>query len=48
MTDEKKACVTCAWRKDCTKKLRFQSSAELRCPDYTRDLTLPREKDKDS
>jgi hypothetical protein len=49
MTEEKKvACVVCAWRKDCLKKFRYQPSPRLRCPDYTRDLTLPEEKDKDT
>lgn len=43
MVDERTICVVCAWRKDCRKKHRYQSSG-LRCPDYTRDITLKEDK----
>jgi len=44
--DEKTLCVVCAWRETCQKKFSFSSSGNVKCPDYTRDLTLPKEKDE--
>jgi hypothetical protein len=43
-------CQVCAWREHCQKKHRLQGEAgQTRCPDFTRDLTLPTEpKDKRS
>ncbi|MGA3084329.1 MAG: hypothetical protein ABSE95_05990 [Thermodesulfobacteriota bacterium] len=39
-------CVVCAWRETCQKKYSFSSSGGTKCPDYTRDLTLPKDNDK--
>lgn len=49
MADEEKTlCVVCAWRETCQKKFSFSSSGNVKCPDYTRDLTLPKDEgDKD-
>ena len=47
MPDERSICAICAWRGDCKKRFRFESSLELRCPDYTRDLTLKENTDED-
>jgi hypothetical protein len=44
--EEKTICVVCAWRGDCQKKYSFSSSGGAKCPDYTRDLKLSKEKDK--
>ena len=43
MSGDPHLCVVCAWRKDCVKK--FKDSVELgqgklKCPDYTRDVTI--------
>jgi len=40
MTDEVTLCVVCAWRKDCQKKFSMSSEIKLRCPDFTRDLSI--------
>jgi len=37
-------CVVCAWRDDCKKKHRLQAEGgRVRCPDFCRDLTLPKQ-----
>ena len=49
MPDERTLCVVCAWRKDCLKRFNFEACGQLRCPDYTRDLTIksPEEKEEE-
>ncbi len=50
MTEERTYCVVCAWRATCQKKYTFESSGQMRCVDYCRDLSLKpenAEKDKD-
>ncbi len=42
---EKTFCAVCAWRKDCKKKFLSSSSANLQCPDFTRDLSIKEEKE---
>jgi len=42
MTDDKSICVVCAWRQNCNKKFSIANAPVKRCPDYVRDLTLPR------
>ena len=44
--EEKTICVVCAWRENCQKKYSFSSSGGMKCPEYTRDLNLPKENDK--
>lgn len=43
---DKRICVICAWRENCTKRYRVKVNAlfDVNCPDYTRDIKL---KDKD-
>jgi hypothetical protein len=41
--EEKTLCVVCAWRENCQKKYSFSSSGNSKCPDYTRDMQLPKE-----
>jgi len=43
-SEDRTICVVCAWRENCQKKFTFSSSGSARCPDYTRDMTIPREK----
>jgi cytidylate kinase len=45
---DKRICVICAWRENCTKRYRVKSNAlfDVNCPDYTRDVKL-RAKDLD-
>jgi cytidylate kinase len=45
---DKRICVICAWRENCTKRYRVKTNAlfDVNCPDYTRDIKL-REKDVD-
>jgi hypothetical protein len=45
---EKTICVVCAWRETCQKKYSFSSSGTTKCPDYTRDLNLPKDNEKKS
>ncbi|MBW2093213.1 MAG: hypothetical protein JRI34_13980 [Deltaproteobacteria bacterium] len=48
MSEEKTLCVECAWRKDCLKRYKYESSTKLRCPEFTRDVTLPKKEKKES
>lgn len=43
---DKRICVICAWRENCTKRYRVKTNAlfDVNCADYTRDIKL---KDKD-
>lgn len=45
---DKRICVICAWRENCTKRYRVKTNAlfDVNCPDYTRDIKL-RDKDVD-
>ncbi|MEW5723263.1 MAG: hypothetical protein AB1896_09165 [Thermodesulfobacteriota bacterium] len=45
MTEERTICAVCAWRENCQKKCAFQSSGQLRCPDYTRDVAFKKEEE---
>ncbi len=36
-------CAICAWRKNCKKK--FSMTANSRCVDFVRDLTIPEDKE---
>lgn len=36
-------CSVCAWRKDCNKKFAYQQGGTIKCADYTRDATLPKD-----
>ena len=44
---DKRICVICAWRENCTKRYRVKSNAlfDVNCADYTRDIKL---RDKDA
>ncbi len=46
MGTEKKYCSICAWRANCQKRFSVVTDASgcVRCPDYSRDLSI---KDKD-
>jgi len=44
--EEKTIRVVCAWREKCQKKYSFSASGGMKCPDYTRDLNLPKENEK--
>ena len=46
MGSEKKYCSICAWRANCQKRFSVVTDASgcVRCPDYSRDLSI---KDKD-
>ena len=48
METEKRTCSICAWRENCQKRFSMvtDASGNVRCPDYTRDLTI-RERDTD-
>lgn len=43
--DVRTKCAVCAWREACTKKFKLKEGS-LHCPDYTRDVTLPKEDDE--
>lgn len=40
MKEERTICAVCAWRADCNKKFSYQSGGPIKCPEYTRDLTI--------
>lgn len=41
--NERTICAICAWRGDCKKKFTVESSGQLNCPDYTRDVQFPKD-----
>ncbi|AFM26571.1 hypothetical protein [Desulfomonile tiedjei] len=41
MEDGRTICVLCAWRQTCNKKFSMDGATSTRCPEYTRDVTLP-------
>ncbi len=42
---EKTFCSVCAWRKTCQKRFTMKDRI---CPDFTRDLSLPREEEEEN
>ena len=40
MSTEPSLCVVCAWRKDCQKKFLRDQDVTLKCPDFTRDVSI--------
>lgn len=40
MKEEISVCVVCAWRRDCQKRFLKREGAGLRCPDFSRDVTI--------
>lgn len=46
-TIEVELCAICAWRADCQKKFSI-SGKNIRCPDFTKDISLSRPKEDDS
>lgn len=51
MSDEPALCVVCAWRMDCKKKFLHGKEVSFRCPDFTRDALIEKDKidaEKDS
>ncbi|AEH23607.1 hypothetical protein TOPB45_1529 [Thermodesulfobacterium geofontis OPF15] len=40
-------CATCAWRSVCVKQFSFDSTAPIKCPDYTPDPELLKELKKE-
>jgi len=39
-TTEPSLCLVCAWRKDCQKRFLRPKDVELRCPDFSRDMSI--------
>ncbi len=44
---ELELCAVCAWRADCQKKFTL-SGKNMRCPDFTKDVSLSKAKEADS
>ncbi len=44
MSDEPTLCVVCAWREECKKKYLHGKEVSLRCPDFTKDLQINKDK----
>jgi len=42
-----KLCMVCAWRRECKKKHKYEASSRFKCVDFTRDVTIPEEKEKE-
>ncbi len=40
MNTEPTLCIICAWKKDCQKKFLRGKDATLRCPDFTKDVSI--------
>ena len=45
MSEKKPSCSICAWRENCNKKYYIKDPSK--CPDYTLDLTIPDDEDKE-
>lgn len=41
--EERTICAVCAWRADCKLKFSYDSGGPIRCPEYTRDLSIKEE-----
>jgi hypothetical protein len=53
MDNERTLCVICAWKKDCQKKFLRSQDLSVRCPDFTKDISIndgvnPDDKEKNS
>jgi hypothetical protein len=53
MDNERTLCVICAWRKDCQKKFLRSQDLSVRCPEFTKDISIndgvnPDDKEKNS
>ncbi len=46
VTDKVNICAVCAWRADCNKKFSI-SGKDIRCPDFSRDMSIKEEKTED-
>lgn len=40
MNTEPSLCIICAWKKDCQKKFLRGKDTTLRCPDFTKDVSI--------
>jgi hypothetical protein len=40
MANEPALCIICAWRENCQKKFLKGKDVTLRCPDFTKDLSI--------
>ncbi|MDD3978248.1 MAG: hypothetical protein PHI15_08885 [Methanomicrobium sp.] len=40
MTSEYSLCIICAWSENCRKKFLKGNGLTLKCPDFTRDLSI--------
>jgi hypothetical protein len=45
MESNRTVCVICAWRQTCNKKFSMDGATTTKCPEFTRDVTLPIEKE---
>jgi hypothetical protein len=45
MESNRTICVICAWRQTCNKKFSMDVATTTKCPEFTRDVTLPAEKE---
>ncbi|MBI4961937.1 MAG: hypothetical protein HY913_01535 [Desulfomonile tiedjei] len=44
MESNRTICVVCAWRQTCNKKFSMDGATSTKCPEFTRDVTLPLER----
>jgi len=47
LQDEIVLCARCAWREFCIKKFTMDNTKPIKCPDFSPDLTLKKEKEGD-
>jgi len=45
MENNRTICVICAWRLTCNKKFSMDGATTTRCPEFTKDVTLPAAKE---
>ncbi len=45
--DNKKICPLCAWRENCAKRFAMGGDVTLHCPDFSEDIRLRSQREKD-
>jgi hypothetical protein len=47
LAKNKNICMICAWRQTCIKRFSIAQDSKLRCPDFTRDVTIKEEEEEE-
>ena len=47
MSEELVLCSNCAWREVCTKRFQFDNTKPIKCPDYSPDYKILKQRQKE-